>query len=134
MRKVKFKHESGMEPYFIHNGKRYQVHQIKLDDGWRYQLESTEQWVKRKKSISPNSLVRRFLKGRRYRVGPIGYLNNVYFSDGLLFGANDRDGEIVIRPMSIVLSKSFKQQQECIKFAEKYIEENYMDQQVSLLG
>ncbi|MEL7659589.1 hypothetical protein [Acetobacterium wieringae] len=134
MGKVKFKHESGMEPYLIHNGKRYQVHQIEFDDGWGYQLQSTDQWIKLKKSISPNLLVQRFLKGKRYQIGPIGYLYNAYFYDGLLFGANDREGVVKIMPMPVCLSKTFKRQLDCIKFAEKYIEENYMDQQVSLLG
>jgi len=137
MGKVKFKHESGLCPYFLHKDKYFFINQIKAGDGWEYQLEVKDTWVKYKsvksrKSINANSLVRRFLKNKKYTVESAGsYKFNVYFLNGILLGANDYEEKITIRPLPIQLSKTFKRQQECIKFAEKYIAENYMDQQVS---
>lgn len=140
MRKVKFKHEAGLCPFFMHDGKYFFINQKKIGNGYGYQLEVKDLWVKYKsirtrKCISANAVVRRFLKNKRFEVSSCGRNDSsVYFCDGLLFGADDRDEKITIRPLSIPLSGSFKYQQDCIKFAEKYIAEHYLDHQVGFLG
>ncbi|MBC3889486.1 hypothetical protein GH810_14315 [Acetobacterium paludosum] len=133
MEKVKFKYESGVEPYLIHNGVRYQVHQDKVDGSYVYQLKSRETWVKFKKCKDPIGVMTRFLKNKKYTYREIGNRKCSYKYNGILFSPDGWENEIKIQADYIILSRNFDNQKDCIEFSKKYIEENCLDQQVSLL-